>query len=43
VKVYGADRRALAALSAEFYTLRGMIAPSLFQWFLSLEMVTVLP
>lgn len=30
-------------LSGEFYTLRGVIAPSLFQWFLSLETVTVLP
>lgn len=39
----GEDRYPLAALSEEFYTLRGVTAPSLFQWFLSLETVTVLP
>lgn len=39
VNVYREDRYALAALYGDFYTLRGLVASSLFQWFLSLETV----
>lgn len=42
MNVYREDRYALAALYGDFYTWRGLIASSLFQWFLSLDTVTFL-